>query len=218
VKKNIYYFLIPFLAILALKYFDSFSVSEQITGVESSEILISHKNIPEIIDFNFHVKPIISDKCFACHGPDEKERAANLRLDTEDGLYQLTEELSSYVVDKKSPEKSEMLNRIFHDNPSIVMPPPESNLVLSDYEKEILNKWILQGGKWKKHWSYNKPIKPQLPPVKNKSWINNDIDYFTLKNIEANGLNISSVEDKEILIRRLFFDLIGLAPSFEEID
>ena len=217
-KKNIYYFLIPFLAILALKYFDSFSVSEQITGVESSEILISQKNIPETIDFNFHVKPIISDKCFACHGPDEKERAANLRLDTEDGLYQLTEELSSYVVDKKSPKKSEMLNRIFHDNPSIVMPPPESNLVLSDYEKEILNKWILQGGKWKKHWSYNKPIKPELPPVKNKSWINNDIDYFTLKNIEANGLNISILEDKEILIRRLYFDLIGLPPSVEEID
>ena len=217
-KKNIYYFLIPFLAILALKYFDSFSVSEQITGVESSEILISLKNIPETVDFNFHVKPIISDKCFACHGPDEKERAANLRLDTEDGLYQLTEELSSYVVDKKSPKKSEMLNRIFHENPSIVMPPPESNLVLSDYEKEILNKWILQGGKWKKHWSYNKPIKPQIPDVKNKSWINNDIDYFTLKNIEANGLNISSVEDKEILIRRLYFDLIGLPPSVEEID
>tara|TARA_E500000075_G_scaffold132598_2_gene145017 strand:+ start:502 stop:2769 length:2268 start_codon:yes stop_codon:yes gene_type:complete len=218
VKKNIYYFLIPFLAILALKYFDSFSVSEQITGVESSEILISHNNIPETVDFNFHVKPIISDKCFACHGPDEKERAANLRLDTEDGLYQLTEELSSYVVDKKSPKKSEMLNRIFHENPSIVMPPPESNLVLSDYEKEILNKWILQGGKWKKHWSYNKPIKPQIPDVKNKSWINNDIDYFTLKNIETNGLNISSVEDKEILIRRLYFDLIGLPPSVEEID
>ena len=217
-KKNIYYFLIPFLAILALKYFDSFSVSEQITGVESSEILISLKNIPETVDFNFHVKPIISDKCFACHGPDEKERAANLRLDTEDGLYQLTEELSSYVVDKKSPKKSEMLNRIFHENPSIVMPPPESNLVLSDYEKEILNKWILQGGKWKKHWSYNKPIKPQIPDLKNKSWINNDIDYFTLKNIEANGLNISSVEDKEILIRRLYFDLIGLPPSVEEID
>ena len=217
-KKNIYYFLIPFLAILALKYFDSFSVSEQITGVESNEILISQKNIPETVDFNFHVKPIISDKCFACHGPDEKERAANLRLDTEDGLYQLTEELSSYVVDKKSPKKSEMLNRIFHENPSIVMPPPESNLVLSDYEKEILNKWILQGGKWKKHWSYNKPIKPQTPDVKNKSWINNDIDYFTLKNIEANGLNISSVEDKEILIRRLYFDLIGLPPSVEEID
>ena len=206
------------MAILALKYFDSFSVSEQITGVESSEILISHNNIPETVDFNFHVKPIISDKCFACHGPDEKERAANLRLDTEDGLYQLTEELSSYVVDKKSPKKSEMLNRIFHENPSIVMPPPESNLVLSDYEKEILNKWILQGGKWKKHWSYNKPIKPQIPDVKNKSWINNDIDYFTLKNIEANGLNISSVEDKEILIRRLYFDLIGLPPSVEEID
>lgn len=217
-KKNIYYFLIPFLAILALKYFDSFSVSEQITGVESSEILISQKNIPETVDFNFHVKPIISDKCFACHGPDEKERAANLRLDTEDGLYQLAEELSSYVVDKKSPKKSEMLNRIFHENPSILMPPPESNLVLSDYEKEILNKWILQGGKWKKHWSYNKPIKPQIPDVKNKSWINNNIDYFTLKNIEANGLNISSVEDKEILIRRLYFDLIGLPPSVEEID
>lgn len=81
-----------------------------------------------------------------------------------------------------------------------------------------INKWILQGGKWKKHWSYIKPIKPKIPAVKNKSWINNDIDYFTLKNIEANGLNISSIEDKEILIRRLYFDLIGLPPSVEEID
>jgi len=105
VKKNIYYFLIPFLAILALKYFDSFSVSEQITGVESSEILISKKNIPETIDFNFHVKPIISDKCFACHGPDEKERAANLRLDTEDGLYQLTEELALMLLIKNHLKK-----------------------------------------------------------------------------------------------------------------
>ena len=76
----------------------------------------------------------------------------------------------------------------------------------------------MQGGKWKKHWSYNKPIKPQIPAVKNKSWINNDIDYFTLKNIEANGLNISRLEDKEILIRRIYFDLIGLPPSVEEID
>ena len=217
-KKNIYYFLIPFLAILALKYFDSFSVSEQITGVESSEILISKKNIPETIDFNFHVKPIISDKCFACHGPDEKERAANLRLDTEEGLYQLTEDLSSYVINKEKPEKSELLRRIFHENKSISMPPPESNLILTDHEKSILEKWVMQGAEWKKHWAYIKPSLPKIPQVKNKDWVSNPIDNFILKNIENNQLSISNIESKEILIRRLYFDLIGLPPSVEEVD
>ena len=174
--------------------------------------------VPENIDFNFHIKPIISDKCFACHGPDEKERAANLRLDTEKGLYQLTEDLSSYVINKENPEKSELLRRIFHDNKSISMPPPESNLILTDHEKSILEKWVMQGAEWKKHWAYIKPSLPKIPQVKNKDWVSNPIDNFILKNIENNQLSISNIESKEILIRRLYFDLIGLPPSVQEVD
>ncbi|MEC7479021.1 MAG: PSD1 and planctomycete cytochrome C domain-containing protein [Bacteroidota bacterium] len=216
-KKNIFYFIIPLFCMLMIKFINTSTQSEEITISNSSDVLLI-SNIPENIDFNFHVKPIISDKCFACHGPDEKKREANLRLDTEEGLYQLTEDLNSYVINKKNPEKSELLRRIFHENKSISMPPPESNLILTDHEKSILKKWIIQGAEWKKHWSYIKPILPSVPEVKNKDWVNNPIDNFILKNIENNQLNISNKEEKEILIRRVYFDLIGLPPSVEEID
>ena len=216
-KKNIFYFIIPLFCMLMIKFINTSTQSEEITISNSSDVLLI-SNIPENIDFNFHVKPIISDKCFACHGPDEKKREANLRLDTEEGLYQLTEDLNSYVINKKNPEKSELLRRIFHENKSISMPPPESNLILTDHEKSILEKWIIQGAEWKKHWSYIKPILPSVPEVKNKDWVNNPIDNFILKNIENNQLNISNKEEKEILIRRVYFDLIGLPPSVEEID
>ena len=216
-KKNIFYFIIPLFCMIMIKFINTSTQSEEITISNSSDVLLI-SNIPENIDFNFHVKPIISDKCFACHGPDEKKREANLRLDTEEGLYQLTEDLNSYVINKKNPEKSELLRRIFHENKSISMPPPESNLILTDHEKSILEKWIIQGAEWKKHWSYIKPILPSVPEVKNKDWVNNPIDNFILKNIENNQLNISNKEEKEILIRRVYFDLIGLPPSVEEID
>ncbi len=216
-KKNIFYFIIPLFCMIMIKFINTSTQSEEITISNSSDVLLI-SSIPENIDFNFHVKPIISDKCFACHGPDEKKREANLRLDTEEGLYQLTEDLNSYVINKKNPEKSELLRRIFHENKSISMPPPESNLILTDHEKNILEKWITQGAEWKKHWSYIKPILPSVPEVKNKDWVNNPIDNFILKNIENNQLNISNKEEKEILIRRVYFDLIGLPPSVEEID
>lgn len=216
-KKNIFYFFIPLFCMLMIKFINTSTQREEITISNSSDVLLI-SSIPENIDFNFHVKPIISDKCFACHGPDEKKRAANLRLDTEEGLYQLSEDLSSYVINKENPEKSELLRRIFHQNKSISMPPPESNLILTDHEKSILEKWIIEGAEWKKHWSYIKPILPSVPEVKNKDWVNNPIDNFILKNIENNQLDISNKEEKEILIRRVYFDLIGLPPTVEEID
>ena len=216
-KKNIFYFIIPLICVLMIKFINTSTQSEEITISNSSDVVLTN-SVPENIDFNFHIKPIISDKCFACHGPDEKERAANLRLDTEKGLYQLTEDLSSYVINKENPEKSELLRRIFHDNKSISMPPPESNLILTDHEKSILEKWVMQGAEWKKHWAYIKPSLPKIPQVKNKDWVSNPIDNFVLKNIENNQLSISNIESKEILIRRLYFDLIGLPPSVEEVD
>ena len=216
-KKNIFYFIIPLICVLMIKFINTSTQSEEITISNSSDLVLTN-SVPENIDFNFHIKPIISDKCFACHGPDEKERAANLRLDTEKGLYQLTEDLSSYVINKENPEKSELLRRIFHDNKSISMPPPESNLILTDHEKSILEKWVMQGAEWKKHWAYIKPSLPKIPQVKNKDWVSNPIDNFVLKNIENNQLSISNIESKEILIRRLYFDLIGLPPSVQEVD
>ena len=216
-KKNIFYFIIPLICVLMIKFINTSTQSEEITISNSSNVALTN-SVPENIDFNFHIKPIISDKCFACHGPDEKERAANLRLDTEKGLYQLTEDLSSYIINKENPEKSELLRRIFHDNNSISMPPPESNLILTDHEKSILEKWVMQGAEWKKHWAYIKPSLPKIPQVKNKDWVSNPIDNFVLKNIENNQLSVSNIESKEILIRRLYFDLIGLPPGVSEVD
>ena len=218
-KKNVAFFIVPFVLIILLKYYSSHNYSDNYIENSSADFeVLNTSNIPEIIDFNFHVNPILSDKCFTCHGPDDKQRKANLRLDTKEGLYQMTEDLINRVINIDDLEKSEMIRRIFHKNESIVMPPPESNLSLSGYEKQILKNWILQGAKWKKHWSFIKPKKLELPKIKNKEWTKNEIDIFISKNIENQNLEFSKMESKEIILRRLHFDIIGLPPSINEID
>ena len=218
-KKNAAFFVVPFILIILLKYFSSDKFSDDYIDNSNAEYeIINVSNVPETIDFNFHVNPIISDKCFACHGPDDKQRKANLRLDTKEGLYQMTEDLIKRVIDLDNLEESEMIRRIFHDNKSIVMPPPESNLSLSEYEKNILKKWILQGAEWKKHWSFIKPEKPEIPQIQNNQWVKNEIDIFIAKNIENQNLEFSKTESKEILLRRLYFDIVGLPPSIDDID
>ncbi len=218
-KKNAAFFIVPFILIILLKYFSSDKFSKDYIDNSNAEYeIINVSNVPETIDFNFHVNPILSDKCFACHGPDDKQRKANLRLDTKEGLYQMTEDLIKRVIDLDNLEESEMIRRIFHENKSIVMPPPESNLSLSEYEKNILKKWILQGAEWKKHWSFIKPEKPEIPQIQNNQWVKNEIDIFIAKNIENQNLEFSKMESKEILLRRLYFDIIGLPPSLDDID
>ena len=218
-KKNAAFFVVPFILIILLKYFSSDKFSDDyIDNSYADYEIINVSNVPETIDFNFHVNPILSDKCFACHGPDDKQRKANLRLDTKEGLYQMTEDLIKRVIDLDNLEESEMIRRIFHENKSIVMPPPESNLSLSEYEKNILKKWILQGAEWKKHWSFIKPEKPEIPQIQNNQWVKNEIDIFIAKNIENQNLEFSKMESKEILLRRLYFDIVGLPPSIDDID
>ena len=172
-----------------------------------------------LVDFNFDVKPILSDKCYTCHGPDDKARKANLRLDTENGFYKALEDNPNhFVIDKNNLVESEILKRISSKNSIYKMPPPESNLDLSDREKEILKKWVLQGGKWEKHWAYIKPELPIVPEVKNINWTTNEIDYFILRKLESKGMSPSKIEEKEILLRRVYFDIIGLPPSVSDID
>lgn len=172
-----------------------------------------------LVDFNFDVKPILSDKCYTCHGPDDKARKANLRLDTKDGFYKALEDNPNhFVIDKNNLIESEILKRISSKNSIYKMPPPESNLDLSDREKKILKKWVLQGGKWDKHWAYIKPELPIVPEVKNINWTTNEIDYFILRKLESKGMSPSKIEEKEILLRRVYFDIIGLPPSVSDID
>ncbi|MEM1135482.1 MAG: DUF1553 domain-containing protein [Bacteroidota bacterium] len=186
--------------------------------IEEREDNKNNQKIPEKISFNFHVKPILSDKCFACHGPDNNSRKAGLRLDTEEGAFAALEENEGFAVIAGDLEKSEVYHRIISDDPELVMPPPESNLTLTEYEKDIITKWIKDGAKWEKHWAYTPPKKIELPKVNNETWVNNPIDYFVLAKLKENSLEPAPKATKEQLIRRASFDITGLPPTLEEID
>lgn len=175
--------------------------------------------IPEIIDFNFHIKPILSDRCFACHGPDKGSRLSGLRLDTEEGAFAaLGEEKDRHAIIPHYPDSSEMIKRIRHEDPKEIMPPPESNLKLSDYEKQLLTKWIEQGAKWKKHWAFIPPAKVELPTVQNTEWVQTPVDAFILNKLESTTMRPEAAAEKEQLLRRVSFDLTGLPPTLEDID
>ena len=219
--KNLSYFLIPFIGIILVKNYFSKPNLVEVSGKDQKLQInntFSYSQI-NLVDFNFDVKPILSDKCYTCHGPDDKARKANLRLDNEDGFYKALEDNPNhFVIDKNNLVESEILKRISSKNSIYKMPPPESNLDLSDREKEILKKWVLQGGKWKKHWAYIKPELPIVPEVENINWTTNEIDYFILRKLESKGMSPSKIEEKEILLRRVYFDIIGLPPSILDID
>ena len=159
--------------------------------------------LPEKISFNFHVKPILSDRCFACHGPDENKRKAGLRLDVEEvAKAELSENPGKFAIVPGEADKSELVFRVFSEDESVMMPPPDSHLKIGDNEKAILKKWIDQGATYEPHWAFIPPEKAELPVVKNKTWAENEIDYFILKTIEENGLKPSGKASKSKLIRR----------------
>lgn len=175
--------------------------------------------LPEQVDFNFHIKPILSDRCFACHGPDVNAREADLRLDDKAFAFsQLEHQKGTYVIKPGDLKKSELYQRIIHEDAEQRMPPPESNLSLSDYEIALIRKWIKQGAEWKPHWSFIKPQKSPRPKVAQMDWPQNTIDYFVLAQLEALGKKPSTKAGKEKLLRRLSFDLRGLPPDPEMID
>ncbi|WKN29704.1 DUF1553 domain-containing protein [Porifericola rhodea] len=182
------------------------------------EILEAEARIPDKVSYNFHVKPILSDRCFACHGPDEKNRGAELRLDlAEEAKAELKENKGKYAIVDGELADSEIYHRILSDDPELQMPPPESNLQLSTEEKAILLRWIEQGANYEPHWAFVPPQKT-TPPKADKSWVANEIDHFVYKQMQSEGLSPSPEADRETLIRRLSFDLRGLPPSLEEID
>ena len=177
----------------------------------------SYAGMPDVVDFNFHIKPILSDRCYQCHGPDEKSRKAELRLDTREGALGKGES-GKYAIKAGKPHKSELFNRLTTHDPDDIMPPSESGLIVTDYEKALIEKWIDQGAKWKDHWAFIPPQKAKLPKVQNKKWAKNEIDQFILAKLEQTGLSPSEEAAKEALIRRVSFDLTGLPPTLEEID
>lgn len=168
----------------------------------------------ELIDFNTQIRPILSSSCFACHGPDESERAADLRLDNLEGARQ---DLGGYsAIVPGDSASSELLHRVISEDEDVCMPPPDKGARLTDSQVELLRAWIDQGANYSTHWSYVKPRKVQLPAVVNEGWGTNEIDRFILSRLESRDLAPSPVADRLTLARRLSIDLVGLPPSWEE--
>ena len=169
------------------------------------------------VDFNFHIRPLLSDRCFACHGPDEKARKAKLRLDTREGIFKSLED-GTAVVRPRDLAKSELFRRITATDPEEVMPPPKSHLSISPEETSLIRRWIEQGAEWKGHWSFQPLSAVEVPSVNNTRWARNDIDRFILSRLEPQRLKPQHEADQERLIRRVTFDLTGLPPTLKEID
>ncbi len=170
----------------------------------------------EKIDYNFHIRPILSDRCFKCHGPDANKREANLRLDTEAGAYAaLKDNPAAHAIVKGKPELSEVYLRITTKDSTQLMPPPESNLKLSEDEITLIKKWIEQGAEYKPHWAFIEPQKVKLPDA-DEDWIINEIDHFTYSRMRSNGLKPNEEASKEVLLKRVFLDLTGLLPTVKE--
>jgi mono/diheme cytochrome c family protein len=169
------------------------------------------------VDYNRDVRPILSENCFACHGPDARQRKARLRLDTREG--QLAEVRNgNYAVAPGKPDESELIVRVTEDDPLRRMPPGKTGKHLTPEQIDVLKRWVAEGGKWSAHWAFVAPTRPALPKVKDAAWPRNPIDHFILARLEAKGLRPSPEADKVTLIRRVTLDLTGLPATPAEVD
>ncbi|HYI93134.1 MAG TPA: DUF1553 domain-containing protein [Bryobacteraceae bacterium] len=168
------------------------------------------------VDFNREIRPLLSDNCFQCHGPDEKRRMAGLRLDTKEGAFGQTK--NGQLIVPGDPAKSPLLQRMAHAEKARRMPPPTSGRDVSEKQIDTVRRWIQEGAKWETHWAFNAPKRPDLPAVKNTGAIHNPIDNFIQARLEREGLTPAPEADRRTLLRRLSFDLTGLPPSLKDVE
>src|SRR5262245_57788344 len=180
------------------------------------KLVIAQTTQTKPVDFNRDIRPILSDTCFTCHGPDEQNQQAGLRLDTKEGAFA---DRGGYriIIPGKAAE-SRLFQRVSAKEESLRMPPPTADRKLTQPQIELLRRWIDEGAKWETHWAYSPPKRFPLPTVKNATWVKNPIDNFILARLEREGLKASAEAEKTTLLRRLSFDLTGLPPTSEEID
>lgn len=172
-------------------------------------------NADDDVDFNRDVRPILSDLCFTCHGPDANTREADLRLDQESAVFAKRD---TALIARGKPLESELIRRILSKDDDERMPPPDSKKQPSAAQKATLQRWIEQGARWATHWAYVPPVKVAPPKIKHEAAVLNDVDRFILRRVEAAGLTPSKQADEATLVRRLFLDLIGLPPKPEDVD
>jgi len=170
------------------------------------------------VDFNRDIRPILSDRCYGCHGPDsEKGRKAGLRLDTPEGARQLLES-GHRAIDPDNPAASEMIARLHSDDPDEVMPPPELKRPLTPGERELLTRWVREGAVYQPHWAFVAPRAPSAPEVRAEGWARDPLDLHVLARLEREGLAPAAEADRVTLLRRASLVLTGLPPTPEEVD
>jgi len=183
------------------------------------EVEQAYQNLPDKVDFNFHIKPILSDRCYKCHGPDNNARKAEFRLDLEEEAFATLKKEGGHAFVPGNVGKSVAWQRITSDDPDFHMPPLESNLALSAREQALITKWIEQGAEWKEHWAFIPPQEPEISKDFPTDWqAKNPVDNFIYAELKEQRLSPSPEADKERLIRRLSFDLTGLPPKLGDID
>ncbi len=181
------------------------------------EVEIAYEELPAELDFNKDIKPILSDKCFACHGPDKGKIVAGLQLHSyATATQELTESKGKYAIVPGSPKSSEAVRRILTDDPELIMPTPESHLSLTATEKATLIKWIEDGAEYKPHWSFVPMAKSEVE--KAEDWGQNEIDDYVYKRLKQEKLKPSAEAEKSLLLRRVSLDLTGLPPTQQDLD
>jgi len=164
------------------------------------------------LEYNRDIRPILAENCFACHGPDKNARKGDLRLDVRDDA------VNAKVIVPGKPDESPLVERIFHAEPSRVMPTPKSHKKLTAAQKNTLKQWVAEGAEYQAHWSFIPPTRPAAPAVTNEKWVRNPIDRFVLARLEKAGLTPAPEADRRTIARRLALDLTGLPPSPKQVE
>jgi len=168
------------------------------------------------ISFQRDIRPILADRCFTCHGPDESKREAELRLDTREGAFSTRDSRAAFAPGK--PELSEALRRMLSADPDEHMPPASSGKDVTPQQIELIRRWLEQGAEWSEHWAFTAPQRPTVPDVKTREAVRTPVDAFIIQRLEREGLALSPEADRVTQLRRLSLDLIGLPPTMDEVD
>jgi len=195
-----------------------FCVIVGLIAVAASDIVLAAEvgESKSTVNFDREIRPILSQNCFACHGPDEQSRQADLRLDLKSGAFGEGESGELAIV-PGSAEDSELFRRLISDDEDLLMPPPDSHKHLTKAEIELIRTWIDEGAEWEPHWAFVTPTSPALPEVNNSLWSRDPLDRFVLARLEKEGLSPSEEASRRTLIRRVTMDLTGLPPTPEEV-
>ena len=190
----------------------AFLASRVLGGIIAFAYLAFACEAENLVSFNRDIRPILSNHCFACHGPDANARKSELRLDIR------TSALDKKAIVPAEPFKSGIVNRIYHEDLSKRMPPIETKQPLSPEQKTLLRRWIAEGADYSEHWAWIPPRRSSVPTVEDMTWPRNEIDHFILAQLEEKGLSPSPDADRRTLIRRLSLDLTGLPPTPKEVE